>query len=189
MDVRPSEIVGNRGVLRTIWRKPSTRQNGEARIAALARTRRFDRRGASGHDPRRARRYVGAGRAVRSARCTASGVSIEGSDARLERTIDAFVSVVGRHSITYRVLGDRAELDGRLAGIPALAGRFDLHVDYLGDVMNGDTIVRVHAGHAPMRPTLQASGRSPAALAHMRAIKARFDPHHTLNPGLSLGGI
>lgn len=189
MDLRSSELVGNQSVLRTIWKKSSTRRNVEDRNAALARTRRFDRRGASGHDPRRARRYGGAGRAVRSARCTASGVSIEGSDARLERTIDAYVSVVGRHSITYRVLGDRAELDGRLAGITALAGRFDLHVDYLGDVMNGDTIVRVHDGDAPMRPTLQAWGRPPAALAQMRAIKARFDPHHTLNPGLSVGRI
>lgn len=134
-----------------------------------------------------------------------------------ERTIDACVSVVGRHSITYRVLGDRAELDGRLAGITALAGRFDLHVDYLGDVMNGDTIVRVHdgdvrafaskiemfddvlhdlepraiviAGDAPMRPTVQVWGRPPAALAQMRAIKARFDPHNTLNPALFVGGI
>jgi glycolate oxidase FAD binding subunit len=134
-----------------------------------------------------------------------------------ERTLDAYVGTVARRSITYRVLGDAGELDGRLDGMEALAQRFELQADCLGDVMNGDAILRVHdrddrtfsskiemfddalhdlepraiviAGDAPMRPVLRVWGAPPAALAQMRAIKARFDPNNTLNPGFFVGGI
>jgi glycolate oxidase FAD binding subunit len=134
-----------------------------------------------------------------------------------ERTLDAYVSVVERRSITYRVLGDPVDLEERLHGLTSLAQQFELQVDSLGDVMNGDTILRVAdlddrafaskiemfddalhdlqpqaiviAGDAPMRPVLQVWGRAPAALAQMRAIKQRFDPNNTLNPGFFVGGI
>jgi glycolate oxidase FAD binding subunit len=134
-----------------------------------------------------------------------------------ERTLDAYVSVAGRTSITYRVLGDPGELDARLERMTKLADTFELQTDYLGDVMNGDAILRVRddddrafaskiemfddalhdvepraiviAGDAPMRSILRVWGAPPAALAQMRAIKARFDPKNTLNPGFFVGGI
>ncbi|HEY5257439.1 MAG TPA: FAD-binding oxidoreductase, partial [Candidatus Baltobacteraceae bacterium] len=134
-----------------------------------------------------------------------------------ERTLDAYVSTVAERSITYRVLGDPVGLAECLHGVCALAERFELKTDLIGDAMNGDAIVRVRddndrafsskiemfddalhdlepraiviAGDAPMRPILNLWGSPPAALAQMRAIKARFDPNNTLNPGRFVGGI
>jgi hypothetical protein len=98
-----------------------------------------------------------------------------------------------------------------------LAHRHELFTDVLIDPLNGDAIVRVSdrdtlafsskieifddalhetepraiviAGDAPMRASLRVWGEEPAAIEKMRAIKARFDPNGTLNPGRFIAGI
>jgi FAD/FMN-containing dehydrogenase len=42
---------------------------------------------------------------------------------------------------------------------------------------------------SPVRSALNAWGALPANIDKMRAIKQRFDPHNTLNPGRFVGGI
>ena len=48
---------------------------------------------------------------------------------------------------------------------------------------------RVFAGKHAHRSSLRVWGEPPAALEQMKALKARFDPNRTLNPGRFIGGI
>jgi FAD/FMN-containing dehydrogenase len=85
------------------------------------------------------------------------------------------------------------------------------------DIMNGDVFLRVSerdsrafaekaeacdddlrslaprsviaAGDAPIRASLDSWGSEPPGIDKMRALKARFDPHGTLNRGRFAGGI
>jgi glycolate oxidase FAD binding subunit len=45
------------------------------------------------------------------------------------------------------------------------------------------------AGDAPIRASLNAWGAPPEAIDKMRAVKSRFDPKGTLNPGRFVDGI
>jgi glycolate oxidase FAD binding subunit len=45
------------------------------------------------------------------------------------------------------------------------------------------------AGEAPIRAALNGWGAPPASIDKMRAVKARFDPKDTLNPGRFVSGI
>jgi FAD/FMN-containing dehydrogenase len=47
----------------------------------------------------------------------------------------------------------------------------------------------VVAGEHPRRASLQVWGADPPAIDRMRALKARFDPNRTLNPGRFVGRI
>lgn len=134
-----------------------------------------------------------------------------------ESALDAYVSTVGSRSITYRIasLPDRAE-ECALAARD-LVRRFALNADVIADAMNGDVIVRasrgddrdlslkfqvlddalhqaerrahVIAGDHPVRAALRVWGNDPPALDRMRALKARFDPNGTLNPGRFVAAI
>lgn len=135
----------------------------------------------------------------------------------LEAALDAYVSTVADRSITYRIAAtpDRAEA----AALQArdLVRRFALDAAVIADVLNGDVIVRasrgdtrdlslkfqvlddalhqaerrarIIAGDHAVRPALRVWGNDPPALDRMRALKARFDPHGTLNPGRFVAGI
>lgn len=140
-----------------------------------------------------------------------------GSNECLERVLDAQVSVLGERSVTYRSLGTPESVESRAAALRDAANRCELFTDVLFDVMNGDVYLRVSerdsrafaskiegcddalraidgrsiivAGDAPIRASLQAWGALPPAFEKMRALKTRFDPNGTLNPGRFIGGI
>ena len=140
-----------------------------------------------------------------------------GAREAFERVVDAYVASVGERSITYRLPTQPSEAEPAVAGITALAQQFQLRVDSIVDAMNGDAIVRVSdldahalgakiqmfddalhdrhpsaiviAGDHPSRPRLNVWGELPAAFESMRALKQRFDPNGTLNPGRFVGGL
>lgn len=140
-----------------------------------------------------------------------------GARETLERCIDAYVATVGERSVTYRTLGFPDEAERRAHEQRELAHRFELRTETLIDVMNGDAIVRVSdldshalgakiesfdealheiepnaivlASRHPHRANLNVWGAPPPAIERMRALKRRFDPNGTLNPGRFVGGI
>jgi glycolate oxidase FAD binding subunit len=140
-----------------------------------------------------------------------------GAREAFERVVDAYVACLGERSITYRLF-PLPECSAPCAlSLHELAGRFGLRAESIVDVMNGDVVLRVsdldaralgskienfddalhdaepHAqvvgGNHSHRPYLQVWGESPAAIERMRALKVRFDPNRTLNPGRFVGGI
>jgi glycolate oxidase FAD binding subunit len=134
-----------------------------------------------------------------------------------ERVLDAYVANVGERSITYRIPTFPDEALECARNLTALAVRFELRHDAIVDAMNGDVIFRVSdldamalgakiemfddalhdaqpeaiviAGNHSHRPLLAVWGADPPAIAQMRALKARFDPKNTLNPGRFVAGI
>ncbi len=140
-----------------------------------------------------------------------------GANESLERVLDAQIASVGERSITYRSLGTPETVEQRATAMRDAANRSELFTDVLFDVMNGDVFLRVSqrdsrafaekieafddelcaldsrrvivAGDAPIRSSLDAWGTPPEAIEKMRAMKERFDPKATLNPGRFVGGI
>jgi len=145
--------------------------------------------------------------------------SIAGAGVResLQRVIDTYVACLGQRSITYRIAATCEWAASRSHEAVELAHGFRLRAESIVDIMNGDVIVRVSdlnalafgakiesfddalhekhlnaqviAGDHPHRIYLRVWGEAPPALGHMQALKARFDPHRTLNPGRFVGGI
>ncbi len=140
-----------------------------------------------------------------------------GARESFERVVDAYVATIGERSVTYRAGGFPGDAENRALALRDLTRRFEYSVDTIVDVMNGDVVVRagdrdargfasrleifddeVHdlepraqivACASPVRSALNAWGALPANIDKMRAIKQRFDPHNTLNPGRFVGGI
>ena len=134
-----------------------------------------------------------------------------------ERVVDAYVACLGQRSATYRFYPLASQAVERALASRALAARFELKADTIVDAINGDVVLRVRdarvAGlsakieifddalhaiepHAQVvaianaaRGTLRAWGDPPAAIERMRALKLRFDPNRTLNPGRFVGGL
>ena len=134
-----------------------------------------------------------------------------------DRVLDALIANVGERSVTYRVLGVPAEIDDRVRGGYLTARQHELTAESIVDVINGDLFLRVSgkdahafserieafddalhllfpkaivvAGDSPMRASLNVWGELPSGIERMRALKARFDPHRTLNPGRFIGNI
>lgn len=140
-----------------------------------------------------------------------------GASEAFERICDAYVANVDERSITYRSIGDPSDVEVRAMTMRGLAHRFELRADSIADIMNGDAILRVcdtdvrgftakieifddalHddvpnaqviAGDFAGRADLNVWGAPPPAIEKMRALKLRFDPKGTLNPGRFVGGI
>ncbi|GAC1503624.1 MAG: FAD-binding oxidoreductase [Vulcanimicrobiaceae bacterium] len=134
-----------------------------------------------------------------------------------DRALDGLVTNVSDRSITYRILGLAEEIDPTLRGAYRAARKHDLKTESVVDVINGDVFARVSAkdatrfgehieafdedlhvlfpkaivvsGESPLRSALNVWGAPPPAIERMRALKARFDPKRTLNPGRFVGGI
>lgn len=140
-----------------------------------------------------------------------------GASEAFERLCDAYVANVDERSVTYRSGGDPSDVERRSLAMRALAHRFELRADSISDVMNGDAVLRVSdadvrgftakieifddalhddvpnaqviAGEFPGRTNLDVWGAQPPSIEKMRALKLRFDPRGTLNPGRFVGGI
>lgn len=140
-----------------------------------------------------------------------------GARESFERIVDAYVGCLGERSVTYR-LYPRADAATNLAPqLHELARGFGLRSETIVDVMNGDVVLRVSdldahafgakietfddalhavapaaqvvAGEHPNRQYLRVWGAPPPSIEQMRALKLRFDPNRTLNPGCFVGGI
>jgi len=140
-----------------------------------------------------------------------------GAREAFERVVDAYVGCLGERSITYRLYPAAEESQRCALALHELAGRFGLRAESIVDVMNGDVVLRISdldtralgskienfddalhdtepraqvvAGKHSHRPYLRVWGEAPAAIERMRALKLRFDPNRTLNPGRFVGGI
>jgi glycolate oxidase FAD binding subunit len=144
-------------------------------------------------------------------------VADAGARESYERIVDAYVACLGERSVTYRIASFPDASEERAMRARALAERFDLRTDTVVDLMNGDVVLRasdfdaralgakieafddalheiepraqVIASEHPHRIYLRVWGESPPAIERMQALKARFDPNRTLNPGRFIGGI
>ena len=140
-----------------------------------------------------------------------------GARASFERVVDAYVATLGDRSVTYALFALPAEPERIALDVAELAAHHGLRAESIADVMNGDLIVRVSGADAlafgakiesfdealhearprarvlasehSHRASLDVWGEAPAAIAQMKALKQRFDPHRTLNPGRFVGGI
>jgi glycolate oxidase FAD binding subunit len=140
-----------------------------------------------------------------------------GARESLQRVVDSYVACLGERSVTYRLYFPPGVAPARAIPLHELAGRFALRSETIVDVMNGDVVLRVSdldahafaakiesfddalhdaeptavvvAGEHPSRQCLRVWGAPPASIDRMRALKARFDPNRTLNPGCFVGGI
>ena len=140
-----------------------------------------------------------------------------GAREAFERVVDAYVATVGQRSVTYRFYPFAPEAERRARAVRALAQRFELKADTILDVMNGDVVLRVSDANAAAlgakieifddalheiepraqvvasqnakRASLRVWGEPPEAIEQMRALKRRFDPNRTFNPGRFVGGI
>jgi glycolate oxidase FAD binding subunit len=140
-----------------------------------------------------------------------------GARESFQRAVDAYVATLGERSVTYRIFGFPEHAAHRADAVAELARQFDLRCERIADVINGDVIARVsdldmralgakierfddalHETHPgaqvvasehPHRPYLRVWGEAPASVDRMRALKHRFDPNRTLNPGRFVGGI
>jgi glycolate oxidase FAD binding subunit len=133
------------------------------------------------------------------------------------RVVDAYVASLGERSITYRIASFADDALQRALALHELTQRFELRRDTIVDLMNGDVVLRVSdldmhalgtkienfddavhqlepqatviAGEHPRRTDLRVWGTPPPSIERMRALKARFDPKRTLNPGRFVGAI
>ncbi len=140
-----------------------------------------------------------------------------GAREAFQRVVDAYVACLGERSVTYRLNSVAQETDGCALSLQHLARRFELCSETIADVMNGDVVLRVSdfdphafgakieffdealhevqpraqviASEHPRRSYLRVWGAPPAAIDRMRALKQRFDPNRTLNPGCFVDGI
>jgi glycolate oxidase FAD binding subunit len=140
-----------------------------------------------------------------------------GARESFERVVDSYVASLGERSVTYRLYGTPDESERRVIALQELAQRFLLRAESIVDLMNGDIVLRVSdldthalgakieafddalheaepqaqvvAGDHPHRVYLRVWGAPPASIERMQALKARFDPNGTLNPGRFVGGI
>ncbi|MFZ0682802.1 MAG: hypothetical protein WAM84_07985, partial [Candidatus Cybelea sp.] len=68
----------------------------------------------------------------------------------------------------------------------ALGAKIEAFDDALHEI---EPRAQVIASEHPNRIYLRVWGEPPPAVAQMQALKTRFDPNRTLNPGRFVGGI
>ena len=140
-----------------------------------------------------------------------------GAREAFERVVDAYIACLGERSVTYRIFRFPQESGSCALAVQELARRFKLRSETIIDVMNGDVLLRVsdldaHAFGAkietfddalhelepraqvvaskhPHRGNLRVWGAPPPAIDRMRALRGRFDPNRTLNPGCFVQGV
>jgi glycolate oxidase FAD binding subunit len=140
-----------------------------------------------------------------------------GARESFERVVDAYVANLGERSVTYRFHPLPGDSIARANAAFELAHRCELRAETILDVMNGDVILRVSdldaralgakmetfdeelhrlephaqviASEHSHRALLDVWGADPPAIDRMRALKVRFDPNRTLNPGRFVGTI
>jgi glycolate oxidase FAD binding subunit len=140
-----------------------------------------------------------------------------GARETFERIVDTYIANVGERSVTYRIGAFPDDVLPRTDELTRLAERFELRHDTIVDAMNADVIFRVHdldanafgakiemfddalhdlepsaivvSGGHPKRDLLAVWGAEPESIDRMRALKDRFDPTRTLNPGRFIGGL
>jgi glycolate oxidase FAD binding subunit len=140
-----------------------------------------------------------------------------GARESFQRVVDAYVACLGERSVTYRIASLPQGSEPSALRANELARRCEMRSETIVDVLNGDIIVRVSdldaralgakieafddalheiepraqviASDHPNRIYLRVWGEQPPAIAQMQALKARFDPNRTLNPGRFIGGI
>jgi hypothetical protein len=140
-----------------------------------------------------------------------------GARESFQRIVDSYVGCLGERSVSYRLYPPSDAAPARAFPLHELARRFALRSETIVDVMNGDVVLRVSdldahafaakiesfddalheaepaaqvvAGEHPSRQYLRVWGVPPPSIDRMRALKARFDPNRTLNPGTFVGGI
>lgn len=140
-----------------------------------------------------------------------------GARESFERVVDAYIGCLGERSVTYRLYPRADAAPAQALQLCELTSRCGLRGETIVDLMNGDVVIRVSdldahafgakiepfddalhavapaahivAGEHPSRQYLRVWGRPPASIERMRALKARFDPNRTLNPGCFIGGI
>ncbi len=140
-----------------------------------------------------------------------------GARESFQRTVDAYVATLGERSVTYRIFSFPEHSEAIARSVSERARHFALRCEAIVDLMNGDVIARVsdldmHALGAkieafddglheiqpgaqviasahPHREYLRVWGQVPASIDRMHALKLRFDPNRTLNPGRFVGGI
>jgi glycolate oxidase FAD binding subunit len=140
-----------------------------------------------------------------------------GARESFERVVDAYVTNLGERSVTYRFHSLPDQSSARASAAYELAHRHELRTETILDIMNGDVILRVSdldtrslgakiepfdeelheiepyaqviASEHPHRNQLNVWGEPPASIDKMRALKSRFDPNSTLNPGRFVDGI
>jgi glycolate dehydrogenase FAD-binding subunit len=66
-----------------------------------------------------------------------------GAREAFERVVDAYVGCLGERSITYRLFSSPAQSEQCALGLRVLAGRFGLRAESIVDVMNGDVVLRI----------------------------------------------
>ena len=135
-----------------------------------------------------------------------------GAHASFTRMLDAPMRLPGVHALSYRSPSLPSQALALADSLAEVVDRFEMQRDLLVDIMNGDVTLRavgdaasfaqmigmlddalhdraprarILAGGGEGHDRLDCFGLLPNALAQMRALKARFDPHGILNPGIA----
>jgi glycolate oxidase FAD binding subunit len=66
-----------------------------------------------------------------------------GARESFERVVDAYIACLGERSVTYRIASLPDESEGRALALHRVARRFELRAETIVDIMNGDVILRV----------------------------------------------
>lgn len=140
-----------------------------------------------------------------------------GAREAFERVVDSYIANLGERSVTYRFYPPPQESLQSALRAQESARSVELRAEVILDLMNADVVLRVSdldphsfgakidgfdeelhraqpramviAGEHPRRAALQVWGADPPAIERMRALKVRFDPNRTLNPGCFVGRI
>ena len=135
----------------------------------------------------------------------------------LQHALNAYVTPRLERSLTYRSTGDASALVERANIFARLAHEAALRNETITDLRTGDIIARISAPtrddlvtaavpfddalrdqlervallDAPthLRGEIDAWGKPPATMAHLRELKERFDPAHLLAPGRLVGRL